>query len=145
MPRTSIRVVGGAVRHRGADPINRPNGSNGVIAQLHPVPRDRQTAVRRPIPACKPLAAEFDQPHAIAVSVNDQVKPSCFISWGARTRSRHSGLGQVAVQNANFGVVAGVSALGTEAVRQEGAGLSIALCRSRRVLGALVVDVPPLF
>jgi len=55
------------------------------------------------------------------------------------------GLGQVAVQNANFGVVAGVSALGTEAVRQEGAGLSIALCRSRRVLGALVVDVPPLF
>jgi len=116
MPRTSICVVGGAVRHRGADPINRPSGSNGVIAQLHPVPRDRQTAVRRPIPACKPLAAEFDQPHAIAVSVNDQVKPSCFISWGARTRSRHSGLGQVAVQNANFGIVAGVSALGTEAV-----------------------------
>jgi hypothetical protein len=42
-------------------PINRPSGSNGVIAQLHlylndiDPPRHRQTAVRRPRPACKPF------------------------------------------------------------------------------------------
>jgi hypothetical protein len=40
-------------------PINRPSGSNGVIAQLHlylnDPSRHRQTAVRRPRPACKPF------------------------------------------------------------------------------------------
>jgi hypothetical protein len=108
-------------------------------------PRDGQTLFGGPEPAS--TFREIDQPHAIAVSVN--VRRSHHISLhGVRTRSRHSGLGQGGKQNANFGVAAGVSALGTEAELEGKRARAFPLHFVDRAvsLGPLkVVDVPPLF
>jgi hypothetical protein len=63
----------------------------------------RQTAVRRPIQPASPFPG-IDQPHAIAVSVNDEAKPSYF-HFMERARDRAiAGLGNVVKQNANVGV-----------------------------------------
>jgi hypothetical protein len=78
-------------------PINRPSGSNGVIAQLHLYLNDidpRGTGkplFGGPVQPASPFRG-IDQPHPIAVSAT--INPSHLLH-GARTRSRHSGLGQV--------------------------------------------------
>ncbi|MGB9051297.1 MAG: hypothetical protein WCC54_03075 [Pseudolabrys sp.] len=77
-------------------PINRPSGSNGVIAQLHLYLNDidpRGTGkplFGGPVQPASPFRG-IDQPHPIAVSAT--INPSHLLH-GARTRSRHSGLGQ---------------------------------------------------
>jgi hypothetical protein len=77
-------------------PINRPSGSNGVIAQLHLYLNDidpRGTGkplFGGPVQPASPFRG-IDQPHPIAVSAT--INPS-HLHHGARTRSRHSGLGQ---------------------------------------------------
>ena len=79
-------------------PINRPSGSNGVIAQLHLYLNDidpRGTGkplFGGPVQPASPFRG-IDQPHPIAVSAT--INPSHLLH-GARTRSRHSGLGKVA-------------------------------------------------